>query len=328
MRRFDKNHNIKKANILAEQRYLSSKELIEEERIDMGEFFGDTTSNVDTLLKMFSKYQPENGWVMTVGYVNNANLSVTIKNENMPELENIARRLGNQPFIDMVDSPEWLQAKEKGGNTKNPFAAQKPKGGDAIPAKVYTTKKFMVQWGNVGSKPNKDAALKAIYDKHGIEWEEGKIPTDDKRGSGWESIPSTPFQQNQNTGTKRLAYYANQATSKGMGETKYFLNFKGDITELNKEEVSYLYSLSPKDLTTKTGIPDRLAHLPIEAAQEIKQMEDGFQFKNLDLSKIMYINCSMKINGETKKFTYVNLNATPAGLNPGDFKEFIEASLR
>ena len=62
MRRFDKKYNIRKANLLAEQRHLQSKGLINEtdeinevERTSMSEFFGDVTDNVETLLKMFSK---------------------------------------------------------------------------------------------------------------------------------------------------------------------------------------------------------------------------------------------------------------------------------
>ena len=54
-------------------------ELNESDRISMSEFFGDVTDNVETLLKMFSKYQPNNSWFMTVGYINNVNISVRIK---------------------------------------------------------------------------------------------------------------------------------------------------------------------------------------------------------------------------------------------------------
>ena len=322
---------MKKANILAEERYYESKnslkedyDSIEENRTSMSEFFGETTDNVDTLLKMFSKYQPEKGWYMTVGYVNSAKLGITIKNENMPELEKIARELGNPAFIDMVDSDDWKTQFEKGKNTKNPFAAQKPRGGDAIPAKMYTTKKFMLQWKNTNIKPEKDAAVKSVYDKHGLDWEEGQIDKDDKRGLGWDQIPGTPFKQHQNTGTQALSYYSKQDVSKGMGETKYFLNFQGDITELSKEEVNFIYSLSPKK---ESGIPKKLAHLPIEAAKEIDAIEKMYSFKNLDLSKVMYINCSMNIDGETKKFSYINYNVVPKGLEPGEFKEFIEASI-
>ena len=334
MRRFDKKNNIKKANLLAEQRYLESKglvneseELTEEDRTSMSEFFGDTTDNVDTLLKMFSKYQPEKGWMMTVGYVNNANLGVRIKPESLPELEKIARELGNPAFIDMVDSDAWKTGLEKGKNVNSPFARQKPRGGDEIPAKVYTTKKFMLQWKNTNIKPEKDAAVKAVYDKHGLDWEEGEIDKDDKRGMGWEPIQGTPFNQHQNTGTQALTYYSKQEISKGMGQTKYFLNFQDDITELCKEEVNFIHSLSPKS-SGGSKIPAKLAHLPVEAAQEIKAIENLYQFKRLDLSKIMFINCSMVVDGENKKFSYINYDVAPKGLNPGDFREFIEASIK
>ena len=68
----------------------------------MSEFFGDVTDSVDVLLKMFSKYQPNNSWFMTVGYVNNADLSVTVKNADMEWLENIARKLNNPAFTNMI----------------------------------------------------------------------------------------------------------------------------------------------------------------------------------------------------------------------------------
>ena len=45
--------------------------------------------------------------------------------------------------------------------------------------------------------------------------------------------------------------------------------------------------------------------------------------KNLDLEKISYIRCSMKIDGGNKKFSYLNKNVVPDGLEPGDFKSFI-----
>lgn len=335
MRRFDKIENIRKANLLAEQRYLQSKgvlkesilndsDLNESERISMSEFFGDVTDNVDTLLKMFSKHQPKKGWFMTVGYVNSAGLNVKIPNEKLPELEKIARELGHPAFIKMVDSPEWKRGVETGSIVNNPFAKRKPRGQEEIPATVYTTKKFMLQWENKNIKPEKDAAVKSIYDKYGLDWEEGKINTDDKRGLGWDSIQGTPFKQHDKTGTKALSYYSKQDVSKGMGKTKYFLKFDDKITELQKDEVNFIYSLSPKNSPSNLK---RLEHLPAEAAAEIKQVEDMYSFKNLDLEKIMYIKCSMVIDGETKKFSYINYNVVPKGLEPGEFKEFIEQSL-
>lgn len=336
MRRFDKTKNIQKANLLAEQRYLETKgiikenivdesELYEAERTSMSEFFGDVTDNVDTLLKMFSKYAPKKGWLMTIGYVNSANLNVKIPNEKLPELEKIARELGHPAFIQMVDSSEWKQGIGTTNIVNNPFAKRKPRGQEEIPATIYTTKKFMLQWENKNTKSEKDAAVKSVYDKYGLDWEEGKINPDDKRGLGWSPIQGTPFKQHDTTGTRALTYYSKQEVSKGIaGGTKYFLNFQDKITELTKSEVNFIYSLSPKK--EDDGLK-RLAHLPAEAAAEIKQIEDMYSFKNLDLDKIMYINCSMVIDGETKKFSYINYNVVPKGLNAGEFKEFIEASL-
>ena len=299
-------------------------EVNEAERTSMSEFFGKETDNVDTLLTMFSIHQPKKGWLMTVGYVNGADLNVTINNNNMPELEKIARELGNPAFISMVDSPEWKEGIKTGKNVKNPFATQKPRGGDEIPTTLYTTKKFMLQWENTNMKPEKDAAVKSVYDKYGIDWEKGKIKTDDKRGLGWEPIPSTPFKQHQDKGTQALSYYSKQDVSKGMGKTKYFLKFENSITELSKSEVNFIYSLSPKK---SSDVVRKLEDLPAEAAAEIKQVEDLYSFKTLDLTKIMYINCSMEVEGKNMKFSYINYNVVPKGLKPGEFKEFIKASI-
>jgi hypothetical protein len=328
MRRFDKNDNIRKANLLAEQRYLQSKGLINEndelnevERTSMSEFFGDVTDNVETLLKMFSKYQPNNSWFMTVGYVNNADLSVTVKNEDMQGLEDIAIKLNNPAFTNMISSEDWAKNKGAGKNFKSPFAA-KTEGGVKIPSKVYTTKSFTIQWGNIKNKADKDAEVKSAYDKHGLQWPDGgEIDTNDKRGSGWEEVMGTPFQQHQGTETKRLAIYAKKVGVK-KGETKYFLNYQGDIAELTPEEVNFVFSLSPKSYSAK--MPKRLLDIENqEAAQEIFALENAYEFKSLDLSKISYIRCTMQIDGQNKKFSYLNKNVAPAGLNPGEFAEFI-----
>ena len=327
MRRFDKIKNIQNANLLSEQRYLQSKGLLietldESERVSMSEFFGDVTDNVETLLKMFSKYEPNQSWFMSVGYVNNVDLSVTVKNESMPELENIARKLGNPAFTSMVDSEEWGTARTGGKNFKNPYAPKTLKG-EKIPSKVYSTKSFTVQWGNIKNKADKDAEFKSVYDKHGVDWPDGgEIDANDKRGGGWDRIEGTPFQQHQNTGTKRLAIYAKKEGVK-TGKSKYFLNFEGDIAELTPEETSYIFSLSPKSYESK--MPQRLLGMENqEAAQEIFALENAYDFKSLDLDKISYIRCSMQINGENKKFSYLNRNIAPAGLNSGDFAEFID----
>ena len=60
-----------------------------------------------------------------------------------------------------------------------------------------------------------------------------------------------------------------------------------------------------------------------EAAQEIYAVESMYDFKSLDLDKISFIRCAMEIDGQNKKFSYVNKNVAPAGLNAGDFSKFI-----
>jgi hypothetical protein len=332
MRKIDKLKNIQRANLLSEQRYLQTKgffineeeNLLSEERISMAEFLGETTDNPETLLKMFSKYQPNESWFMTVGYTNNVKTNVTIKNEDMSTLEDIARKLGNRAFTDMVNSEEWKTAKDSGKTFKNPFAARTVKG-ESIPSKIYSIKSFTIQWGNIKNKADKDADVKKAYDKYGIEWSDGgKIDPNDPRGQGWENIEGTPFQQHQNTGTKRLAIY-NKREGVKKGKTKYFLNYQDDIAELTPDEVNYIFSLAPT--STETKMPKRLLDMENqEAAQEIFAIENAYEFKNLNLEKITYIQCSMKVGDKNLKFSYVNKNAAPDGLNSGEFAQFINPS--
>ena len=329
MRKFDKTKNLNKANILAEQRYLVSKGLISEnERTSMSEFLGDVTDNVDTLLKMFSKYEPNNSWFMTVGYVNNADFNATIKNDQLERLEGLARQLNSPIFNHMIESDAWREAKANSKGFKNPYAGgqktdKETKVVTKIPTKVYSTKSFMIQWGNIRSKSDKDAAVKSVYDKHGIPWPEGgEIDVNDKRGSGWDAIQGTPFSQHQGTGTKRLAFYSKVENVKS-SKSKFFLNFEGEIKELIPEEQNFLFN----ELSTKSNeskIPKRLLDMENqEAAQEIFAMESAYQMRSLNLDKISYIRCAMNVDGENKKFSYINKNAVPDGLAPGDFAQII-----
>lgn len=330
MRRFDKKDNIRKANLLAEQRHLQSKGLINEteeinevERTSMSEFFGDVTDNVETLLKMFSKYQPNNSWFMTVGYINNVNISVRIKNEDLARIEEMGRQLNSPIFNHMIDSVDFSTAKEKGKLFNNPYAKRTQKGVE-IPSRVYSSKNFTIQWGNISNKSDRDAAVKSVYDKHSIEWPEGgEIDVNDKRGRGWEPIQGTPFSQHQDTGTKRLAIYGKKENIKS-GKSKFFLNFEGEIKELTPEEQNFLFNVL--DTTSRESkMPYRLLSMENqEAAQEIFAMEELYQFKNLDLEKISYIRCAMQVDGQNKKFSYVNKNVVPAGLNPGEFAQIIK----
>lgn len=296
--------------------------ILEAVRTSMSEFFGDTTDNVDTLLKMFSKYAPNRTWFMTVGYVNDVSLSVTVNNENLERLENAAKSLNNPAFTEMINSAEWKLSKTSGKNYKSPFAGRTQQG-IKIPSSVYSSKNFTIQWGNILSKSDKDAAVKAVYDKHGVEWVEGgEIDANDKRGAGWDSIQGTPFQQHQNTGTKRLAIYGKEEAIRST-KTRYFLNYNQTLSELTDDEAKFIFSLSPKSYEQK--MPKRLMDMENqEAAEEIFTVENLYDFKNLDLSKISFIRCAMEVDGENKKFSYVNRQVAPSGLNPGDFAKFID----
>lgn len=334
MRSFDKIKNLQKANLLAEQRYLLSKGVIKEnmldesglyeaERISMSEFFGDMTDNVDTLLKMFSKYQPNNSWFMAVGYINSVDISVNIKSENLKQVENMVKQLNSPIFNHMIESEAWKNAVENNKAFKNPYAPRTEKG-IKIPSKVYSSKNFTIQWGNIKSKADRDAAVKAVYLKHGVEWPEGgEIDVNDKRGSGWDQLQGTPFSQHQETGTKRLAIYGKKESMKS-GRSRFFLNFEGEIKELTPQEQDFLFNVL--DTTSReTKMPKRLLDMENqEAAQEIFAVEQLYQFKGLDLEKISYIKCSMEVDGENKKFSYFNKDVVPAGLKPGQFADIIK----
>jgi hypothetical protein len=327
MKRFDKIKNIEKVNLLAEQRFLTSKlnffeNLHESERISMSEFFGDTTDDVDTLIKMFSKYQPNQSWFMTVGYVNNVKISVKVKNEDLERIETMVRELNSPIFNHMISSLDFHTAKQTNKPYRNPYAERLQKG-VVIPSKVYSIKNFTIQWGNIRNKSEKDAALKNVYDKYGIEWSDGgEIDINDKKGRGWEPIIGTPFSQHKDTGTKKFAIFGKKENIKS-GRTKFLLNFEGEIKELTPEEQNFLFNVL--DTTSReTKMPKRLLDMENkEAAKEIFNIENIFQMKNLDLEKISYIRCSMKIDGGNKKFSYLNKNVVPDGLEPGDFKSFI-----
>jgi hypothetical protein len=329
MRRFDKKKNIRKVNLLAEQRYLASKGFINEnmieeaDRISMAEFFGDVTDNVDTLFKMFSKYKPNNSWFMTVGYVNNVRITVTIKKEELDNIERIGRQLNSPIFNHMFDSPEWSAAKEPKSKAYTIPFGPREENKVKIPSKIYSTKNFTVQWGNINSKSDKDAAVKSVYDKYGIEWPEGgEINPNDWRGLGWEPIEGTPFSKHKDTGTKKISIYGKKEAIKS-GKSKFFLNFEGEIKELTPEEQNFLFNVLDKT-NRDYKMPKRLLDMENqEAAQEISKVEQIYDIKNLNLEKISYIRCAMNVDGENKKFSYLNKNAAPDGLTPGEFAQFI-----
>lgn len=332
------------------------KDLNEAGRTSMSEFFGaETTDNVDTLLKMFSKYKPTSGWFMNVGYINNVSKStipVNINPENLDEFEGIAAKLDNpklKRYLDsMINDPEWTRVKDKysvdqdraarGLKTKssgkatytNPYAARTYKDKETkekvtIPAKVYSTKNYTIQWDNLNQKSDRDSEVKKAYDKYGLDWEEGAIPTDDWRGRGWEAVPGVPFSQHKDTGTKRLAIYGKKTALKPHS-SKFFINLGGDIAQLTSEETNFIFANSTysSERPMKKNLRDMEDQ---EAAREIHSLENLYDYKNLNLEKIIYITCSMNINGENKKFSYINRNAVPDGLKPGEFGELIQDSL-
>lgn len=328
MKRFDKIKNIKNANLLAEQRYLFSKNLIKEsdlyetERTSISEFLGEVTDNIDTLIKMFSKYKPNDTWFMTVGYINNVDIKVKIKNEDLAKVETMARTLNSPIFNDMINSLEFSMAKKSKLSFNNPYAERTKKGFES-PSKVYSSKNFTIQWGNVRTKADKDIAVKSVYDKYGLQWTDGgEININDKRGRGWEPMPGLPFSQHKETKTKKLTIFGKKENITS-GKSKFFLNFKGEIKQMTPEEQDFFFNVL--DTTSRESkMPKRLLDMENqEAAREIFAMENLYQMKNLDLEKISYIRFSANVDGENKKFSYLNKEVVPEGLTPGDFAEFI-----
>ncbi len=108
-------------------------------------------------------------------------------------------------------------------------------------------------------------------------------------------------------------------------KSNYFINFEGNIAELTSEEQNFVF----KEFVSREKVmPRRLASMENqEAAQEIYNIENIYQMKNLNLEKISYIICSINVDGQNQKFSYINRNAVPDGLKPGEFSEFIEGSL-
>jgi hypothetical protein len=91
---------------------------------------------------------------------------------------------------------------------------------------------------------------------------------------------------------------------------------------MSEQETNFVFTLSPKSYEAK--MPKRLLDMENqEAAREIYTVENMYDFKSLDLEKISFIRCSMEVDGQNKKFSYLNKNVAPPGLKSGDFSQFI-----
>lgn len=293
-------------------------------RISMAQSVGRVTSDVDTLLQWITLYQPDDYWTSSIGYISNSDPNRTVNPD--PEIERLAGEMDDDYFKSMINNPEY-----SAGKMKHPHAKYQEKG-VKYPSTMYKLKSFTVQWLSNEArnelKAKKDAEVTNIYKKYGISPEEGSVDPWDKRGSGWEDLPGTPFQKHvgneekPGTGNIRYAEYRKVGGLKD-GVSVYFIKKGNDIIELTNQQVDFLFKLGPK---AKSGIPKRLMQIQDEKARnEIFELENQYEFKNLNLDKMAFIYCSGKDrNGETLKFEYINTNAAPEGVNPGEFKSFIE----
>lgn len=288
-------------------------------RISMSEFMSEETDNVDTLIKMMSKYTPEDYWMVSVGYINNTNIPVTVKPSK--ELEDMGKSFNDDNINSIIGSDEW-----KSGKMKHPHAGKTVKG-EKIPSTIYKMKVYICQWLSKDArnkmKSDRESKVIAAYNKRGIQPPETDV--DDKRGSGWDDIQDTPFSQHANTGTKKFVMYRKANCFKD-APSKFFIKINDKIEELGKDKANFYFKMSQTDNSVKTST--RIAAIEDEEMRkELFDIEKMYEYKNIDLEKIPFLNCSAIVNGKSIKLTYVNKNATPDGLNPGDFKMFIEKEI-
>lgn len=287
------------------------------DRVGMSEFMSEQTDNVDTLLKLMSKYTPRDYWMVSVGYLNNTNIPVTVKPSK--ELEDMGKSFKDPDIDKIINSDEW-----KSGKIKHPHASKTIKG-EKQPSTIYKMKVYTCQWLSDDArnkmKSDKDSEVMNAYKKRGLEPPE--IDVDDKRGSGWEPIQGTPFSKHSNTGTQRFVIYRKTNCYKD-APSKYFIkNYDGKILELSNEKANFYFKLSQTNNTNK--MPARLAAIEDEEMRkELFDIENMYEYKNIDLEKIPFLNCSCVVDGKPVRLTYINRNAAPDGVNPGDFKQFIE----
>jgi hypothetical protein len=288
-------------------------------RTSMSEFMSEETDNVDTLIKMMSKYTPEDYWMISVGYVNNTNIPVTVKPSK--ELEDLGTSFKDEYIDSLIGSDEW-----KSGKMKHPHAAKTVKG-EKIPSTIYKMKTYTCQWLSKDArnkmKSDRDSKVMSAYTKRGLEPPE--IDVDDKRGAGWEDVEGTPFSKHGNTGTQKFVMYRKTNCYKDTAST-YFIKINDKIEELGQDKANFYFKMSQTDNSVK--MPARMAAIEDEEMRkELFDIENMYEYKNIDLSKIPFLNCTCVVDGKGVRLTYVNKNATPDGLNPGDFRSFIEKEI-
>lgn len=288
-----------------------------DDRISAAELVQSTTDNVDTLLKLMSKYQPKDYWYVTVGYLNNVNdMAVTVNPSK--DLEDLALSTDNEYIKGLVSSDEW-----KSGKMKHPHARKTVKK-EKIPSTIYKMKTLGCQWLSQKArnkmKADKDSEIMAAYKKRGLP--PIKVKNDDKHGLDWENIPGTPFDKHIKTKTKRFVVYR-KANCYADSPSVYFIKIGDTIQKISDKEMYFFMKMSSKD--TEEKMPKRLMDIEdVELRNEVYAIENLYEFKNLDLEKIPLINCSCVVDGKPVKISYINKNSAPDGVNPGDFANFIQ----
>lgn len=296
------------------------------DRTGMSEFMSEEADSPDTLIKLMSKYTPKNGWLVTIGYLNNTKILVTV--DPTKDLEDKGRAFGDEYIDSIVNSDEW-----KSGKMKHPHA-ERTINGEKIYSTIFKLKTYTCQWLNPDArnamKATRDADTMNAYTTAGVPPIE--INPNDPRGGGWENIENTPFDlhkgtpEKPGTGNVRFAMYRKANCYKD--SPSIFFIKKGDsIEELSKEKVDFFYEISKTDNSKKPS--KRLAAIEDEQLRKkLWSIESLYEFKDLNLNKIPFLNCTCEIDGKNVRLTYINRNSAPDGINPGDFKQFIEKEIK
>jgi hypothetical protein len=298
------------------------KEALDENRISASQLMSTETDNVDTLLKLMSKYTPKDGWLVSVGYLSNGDIPVKVN--PTPEMEELGKKLAGEDenIRKIINSEEW-----KAGKMKHPHA-KRTENKIEIPSTIYKLKtytcQFLTKEARHKLKSEKDAQVMAAYKTRGVEPRE--IEMNDKTGLGWYSIEGTPFEKHAETGTQRYAMY--RKTNCYKDKSKYFIKIDNNIEELTKEKINFYYGISKKD-KEDNYIPPKFRYIEDDDLRnELMSIENLYEFKILDLEKIPFLNCTAVVDGKNIKLTYINKNAVPKGVEKGKFASFIENEIK
>jgi hypothetical protein len=312
---------MKKLNLLINEEIKRVREIMGlneglDDRVSAAEVTQSNTDNVDTLFKLMSKYTPKDYWFVTVGYLNNVNPNVKVQPSK--ELEDLGIKTQSDYIKGLIDSDDW-----KSGKMKHPLASRTVNK-EKIPSTIYKMKTFACQWLSEKArntmKADRDSRIMATYKKYDLE--PPTVDLDDKRGLGWTNISDTPFDKHDVTGTQRFVIYRKKNCYTDSPST-YFIKMGETIKKITPTEVDFFLRMSNTDNSTKMS--NRLQQIENEKLrEELFAIENLYDFKNINLEKIPFLTCTCVIDGKPVKISYINKNAAPDGVSPGDFAEFIQ----